>query len=163
MRRFLFSIATILALAVVGMQTGCEYIFPADPAPEQPTPGGQPASDIEALAAQRSYLVEDGVDTLTNVDTLDVTLGSFYSPTLIQWTQTATAISGTMGGNCYIEIDADGDGNGYWRADTLTIAAGTKASNLNIVGGTARCRCISSGTHSTKFWHEFWHTTRGPN
>lgn len=147
-------------LFMTAMIPGCKWLNP--PAEKDP-----PGIEVAAASMQpiRSFFVENGSVTLTNADTVDLALGTYASPIAYQWQSSWDSISGSTAGNCYLELDSDNDGLNFYRLETLVINGVTSRlyETGTLLGGTLRCRCISTGTQVTNGWNEFHYSPRLPN
>lgn len=162
MKTSLFLLFGLLALLMVSITPGCD---PVDP-PKTEDPADVPVELASMnFAAPRSYILQDGVDTLTNADTLDLNLGTFYGPTAYQIQVSADSLSGSTAATTYLELDSDGDGVGFYRIETMTINGVTSRlyETGTILFGTLRLRTIQGGTQVNRIWQEFCHSPRIPN
>lgn len=146
----------LLAFLLISLTPGC------DPTPEEGTEGTVTALDF---SVPRSTLIQAGPETMTNADTITVELGTFYSPIEYEISYVADSLSGATAGTQYLEWDADGDGANFVRIETMVINGVTTRGRETgtLVGGSLRLRTITTGTQSTRLWHEFWSTPRAPN
>lgn len=88
-------------------------------------------------------------DTLTNADTMTYNLGSYNRPVALEVVIAADSLSGSTAATATLEHSIDG--THWFVVDTETINGVTsrlKATG-DILGGTVRCRVISTGTQST--------------
>lgn len=161
LRIFLIPAITLLLLSAVltvATNTGCDL-----PKKEEP-----PKDGIEALADMqtvRSFTVQVGPETMTNADTIDAAIGTFFSPIEYEISTVADSLTGSTAGTQYLEWDADNDGANWVRIETMVINGVTTRlrETGTLVGGTLRLRTITSGTQTTRLWHEFIWSQRVPN
>jgi hypothetical protein len=161
MKPFLILIGAIFTLGLLFTSPGCDlFTTPPEEGTEQP-------ADVSAQGFEtpRAVILQDGKDTLTNADTLDLDLGTFNSPITYQIQVSADSVSGSTAGNMYLELDSDGDGANFYRLETMTINGVTSRlyETGTIVGGTLRLRYIQGGTQVNHLWQEFYYSARAPN
>lgn len=157
MKTALMLIFGLLTLLLVSITPGCDLF---NNTPEE----GEGVAALD-FSAPRAQLIQAGPETMTNADTITVELGTFYSPIEYEIAYVADSLSGSTAGTQYLEWDADGDGANFVRRETMVINGVTTrgVETGTIVGGTLRLRTITTGTQSTRLWHEFWYTPRAPN
>lgn len=158
----LLSRLLILAIFSATILAGCEYFNPPKEEPAEEVPDG--VVSAQGFETPRMNILQDGVDTLTNADTLDLSLGYFYGPIVYQIQLSADSVSGSTAGNLYLELDSDGDGVGFYRIETMVVNGVTTRSieTGTILGGALRLRYIQGGTQVNRIWQEFLYCPRAP-
>lgn len=106
------------------------------------------------VKAQVNYDYIASTDTLTNADTISVTLGRTYNATgYVQCGVTITNISGTSAGRGQIQVAHSPSGSNWITNGTDTIALTTATNGMltaTFHASRARIRYISTGTQSTQ-------------
>lgn len=106
------------------------------------------------LSAQVSYDYAISTDTLTNADTVYVTMGKTYTAVgTLECGCTISNISGTTAGAARMQVSHNPAGTNFVNigTDTIAITTGTNgllAKTLN--GYKGRLEIITTGTHSTQ-------------
>ena len=104
--------------------------------------------------SQVNYDYISSTDTLTNADTVYVTLGkNYYAVGTVECGVTTTNISGTSAGQMRLQVKHSPAGSNWVNVgtDTLALTTGTfNAISCTLNGYNARLRIISTGTQSTQ-------------
>lgn len=107
-----------------------------------------------SLSAQVSYDYVASTDTLTNADTVYVTMTKDYLwQGTVECGCSVTQLSGTSGGNARLQVNHSTVGTNWVNAgtDTLAVSSGAiSAISTSLNGYRARLRIITTGTQSTK-------------
>lgn len=106
------------------------------------------------LSAQVSYDYITSTDTLTNAETVYVTMGKTYTAAgTLECGCNVTQLSGTAGGYALLQTSHSPAGSNYVdiNTDTLTLADATSSAiSATLNGYKGRLKIVTSGTQSTK-------------